>query len=137
MGDHKQETVSQGTLTNGEILTERKVRRRAFLSTTGVLLAGGAATVVAGVRATAQDVTPQGDPNRQQPADPNQQPPADPPRQSDPDRPTDQRQGDAKPTDKRRSDPDKTGDRKRGDPDKTKQTDPDKPRPQDPSPPPR
>jgi hypothetical protein len=55
MSDHKPEAIDQKSLTNDEIVTGRKVARRAFLSATGLLLAGGAALMVAGARGAAQD----------------------------------------------------------------------------------
>ncbi len=58
MADEKQEATNQkapSTLTDDQILTGRKVPRRSFLSTTGMILAGGAAAIVAGKRALAQD----------------------------------------------------------------------------------
>lgn len=56
MSDHKPEAIDQKSLTNDEIVTGRKVARRAFLTATGMLLAGGAALMVAGARdAAAQD----------------------------------------------------------------------------------
>ena len=42
------------TLTDDQIVTERKLPRRSFLTATGTLLAGAAA-LVSGVRAAAQD----------------------------------------------------------------------------------
>ena len=74
------------TLMDDEIVTERKVARRAFLSSSGVLLAGGALAVVAGARAMAQDGTPQqADPDK--PRDPDKR--RDPDKPRDPDRPRD------------------------------------------------
>ncbi|MGA8029046.1 MAG: hypothetical protein WB992_18055 [Bryobacteraceae bacterium] len=109
------------TITDDEIVTERKVPRRSFLSTTGALLAGAAA-VVSGVRASTLRSSPQNDPDKK-PADPDKKP-ADPDkRPADPDkRPAD--------PDKRPADPDKKPadpDKKPADPDK-KPADPDKPR---------
>src|SRR6516165_9176707 len=57
MADRKQEGRNQespATLTDDQIVTERKVPRRSFLTATGTLLAGAAA-LVTGVRAAAQD----------------------------------------------------------------------------------
>ncbi len=72
------------TVTDDQIVTERKVQRRSFLSTTGALLAG-AAGVVSGVRASAFQDSPQSDPDKK-PADPDKKP-ADPDKKpADPDR---------------------------------------------------
>ncbi|HLW79819.1 MAG TPA: hypothetical protein VKU44_09505 [Terriglobia bacterium] len=43
------------TLTDDQIVTERKLPRRSFLTVAGTLLAGGAAAIVAVGRASAQD----------------------------------------------------------------------------------
>ncbi len=88
---------SPETLTDDQIVTERKVERRSFLSTTGALLAG-AAGIVSTARAS------QNDPDQRKPTDPDKKKAADP----------DQ---------KKSSDPDK---KKAADPDKKKSTDPDK-----------
>ncbi|HEV2352453.1 MAG TPA: hypothetical protein VG028_21665 [Terriglobia bacterium] len=53
MADENRNKVS--TLTNDQIITERKLPRRSFLTAAGTLLAGGAAALVAGSRALAQD----------------------------------------------------------------------------------
>ena len=91
MNDQKLDGAKPISLSDEEIITERKLPRRAFLSTTGVLLAGGAAAVVAGAKAVAKDFTPQGDPDKPKPADP--------------DKPSDQKRGD--PDKPRPADPDK------------------------------
>jgi hypothetical protein len=105
------------SITDDQIVTERKLPRRSFLSSTGALL-GGAAAIVAGLRASTVKNSGYDDPKP--PKDPDQQP-ADP----------DKRSGDP---DKRSTNPDarREGDKKR-DADKKprdtdgKQTDPDKP----------
>ena len=60
---------SSQTLSDEQIVTEKKVPRRAFLGTSGIFLAGGAAAIVSGVRARAAspDDTPRNDPDK--PAD--------------------------------------------------------------------
>jgi hypothetical protein len=125
MSDHKPDPVKPASLTDEEIVTERKLPRRAFLSTTGVLLAGGAAAVVAGAKGVAHDFMPQGDPDKK-PADP------DKPRATDPDKPRatdpDSRRA-ADPDKAKATDPDKA---RATDPDKARATDPDKPRAADP-----
>ena len=102
------------TVTDDQIVTERKVRRRSFLSATGAVLAG-AAGIVSGVRASGLQNSPQSDPDKK-PADPDKKP-ADPDKKpADPDKkPAD--------PDKKPADPDK----KPADPDK-KPADPDNPR---------
>jgi outer membrane biosynthesis protein TonB len=102
------------TITDDQIVTERKVPRRSFLSTTGALLAG-AAGIVSGVRASSFQNSSQDDPDKKKPADPDKKP-ADPDKKpADPDKkPAD--------PDKKPADPDK----KPADPDK-KPADPDKP----------
>lgn len=110
------------TLTDDEIVTERKLARRSFLSRTGAVLAG-AAGIVAGLRAaTVKNASPD-DPKK--PEDPDKRP-ADPDkRPADPDkRPADPDSRPADP-DRRPADPDK---RPRED-DKRKPADPDKPPP--------
>jgi outer membrane biosynthesis protein TonB len=98
------------TVTDDEIVTERRLPRRSFLSTSGVLLAG-ATGIVSGVRASGLPHSAQEDPHKK-PADPDKKP-------ADPDkRPAD--------PDKKPADPDK----KPADPDK-KSADPDK-KPDDP-----
>jgi hypothetical protein len=99
------------TLADDQIVTERRLPRRSFLSTTGALLAG-ATGIVSGLRASGVRHSAQDDPDKK-PPDPDKKP-ADP---------------DKKPADpdKKPADPDK---RKPGDPDK-KPADPDK-KPADP-----
>lgn len=46
------------TLTDEQIVTERKLPRRSFLAATGAVLVGGAAALVSGMRAAAQDAQP-------------------------------------------------------------------------------
>jgi len=56
-GDDGRELVNQEsprTLTDEEMVTERRVARRSFLSAAGTLLAGGALAIVSGRRAAAQ-----------------------------------------------------------------------------------
>src|SRR5438067_2477769 len=108
MGDQRPEASSRETLTNEEIVTERRLRRRAFLSATGVFVAGGAASVVAGARTLAQQVIqndqPKQDPDKprhtDQPKPSDQPPPTDQPRPSDQPPPAD-------PDQPREGDPDK------------------------------
>lgn len=96
------------TLTDSEIITERRVPRRSFLTGSGVVLAG-LAGIVSGGRASAQD-----DPDKR-------------PKPEDPDkRPDDSR----KPDDRRRSDDQRKPDDSRK-PDDTQKR-PDQPRPDDP-----
>jgi hypothetical protein len=69
--NERKETVSQEspqTLTDDQIVTERKLARRSFLRTAGVILAGGAVAIVAGRRAAAQDT----DPDAKKDTDPDQ-----------------------------------------------------------------
>ena len=57
-GDESREVVngeSPRTLTDKEMITERRVARRSFLTAAGTLLAGGALAVVSGRRAAAQE----------------------------------------------------------------------------------
>jgi hypothetical protein len=57
MSDEKRKAVNQEparTLTDGEIVTERKLPRRSFLTAAGTVLAGGALAIVSGTRAAAQ-----------------------------------------------------------------------------------
>lgn len=112
---------SPRTITDDQIVTERKLPRRSFLSGTATLLAGGAAALIAGKRAEALSHGPQAqDPDRR--TDPDSR------KASDPDKPVDRDKG--KPGDKdkgrdrdrRRS---SDADKRKGDPDKRK-TDPDK-----------
>jgi hypothetical protein len=77
MDDQKPDAINQESLTNDEIVTERKVPRRAFLSATGVLLAGGAAVIVAGARAVAQEAS-QSDPDKAKQSDPDKAKASDP-----------------------------------------------------------
>ena len=60
---------SSRSLTDDQIVTEKKLPRRSFLSTSGLFLAGGAAAIVSGVRAKAAspDDAPRRDPDK--PAD--------------------------------------------------------------------
>jgi len=51
VGDHE----PSPTLTDDQIVTERKLPRRSFLAAAGTLLAGGAVAIVAAGRASAQD----------------------------------------------------------------------------------
>jgi len=56
-GDDGRELVNQEsprTLTDEEMVTERRVARRSFLTAAGTLLAGGALAIVSGRRAAAQ-----------------------------------------------------------------------------------
>ena|SRR5215469_5402647 len=81
MADGHPEEKKPQTLTDDQIVTERKIARRAFLSSTGVFLAGGAMTIVANARAAAQDAAPQqSDPDSAKKSDPDKA------KQSDPDR---------------------------------------------------
>jgi hypothetical protein len=55
--DQGQEVVNQESprnLTDEQIVTERKLPRRSFLTATGTLLAGGALAILSGSRAAAQ-----------------------------------------------------------------------------------
>src|SRR5512140_3872801 len=52
---------SAHTLKDDEIITERKLSRRSFVTVAGTLLAGGAAFLVAGSAASAQDQTEKDD----------------------------------------------------------------------------
>ena len=57
-GDEGREVVNQEsprTLTDKEMVTERRVERRSFLTAAGTLLAGGALAIVSGRRAAAQE----------------------------------------------------------------------------------
>ena len=91
------------TLTDDDIVTERKLPRRSFLNSSGALLAG-IVGMVSGARSSAQE------------ADPNKRP-EDQPKPDDKRKPDDRRKAD----DKR-----KTEDRPKPD-DKRKPEDPDKP----------
>ena len=71
MTDRKTEVANPRTLTDEQILTERKFPRRSFLTAAGTLLVGGAAALVSGVRAAAQDTAPakkQDDPDKKKEA---------------------------------------------------------------------
>jgi hypothetical protein len=124
MPDKKTENVeSLPSLTDDQIVTERKVARRSFLASSGAVLAG-AAGLVAGLRAATARTVSQDDP-KPRPDDPPPPPPPDQPRPED--------------NERRRDDPDKP---RRDDPDKPRpedrerrRDDPDKPRPSDPKPP--
>ncbi len=65
------------SLTDDEIVTERGLSRRSFVTAAGVFLTGGAMALLTGRHALAQT------------GDPNQPPPPDPNRPADPNRPTD------------------------------------------------
>lgn len=71
------EKAPKVTVTDEQIVTERKFPRRSFLAATGTLLAGAVA-IASGVRASAQ----QADPDKKKPADPDT---ADKKKASDPD----------------------------------------------------
>lgn len=123
------ESESLQTVTDDQIVTERKLPRRSFLSTTGAVLAG-AAGIVAGVRAATIRNASQDDPKK--PEDPDKRP-ADPDkRPADPDkRPADPDRRPADP-DKRPADPDRRPadpDKRPREEDKRKPADPDKPPP--------
>ncbi len=112
------DSESPRTLTDDEIVTERKVRRRSFLSTTGAVLIG-AAGIVSGASASGLH-NPQDDPNKR-PADPDKRP-ADPDKRvDDPHKRPEDRRKKEDDTHKRADDPDKrpaNPDRKPADPDK-------------------
>jgi hypothetical protein len=57
MADRKTELVNPRTLTDEQIVSERKFPRRSFLTAAGVVLIGGAAALVSGVGA-AQNTAP-------------------------------------------------------------------------------
>jgi hypothetical protein len=99
------------TLTDDQIVTEKKVQRRSFLSATGIVLAGAAA-IVSGVRATAGGLN------------------ADDKPRSDPDKPADKKHDDRDKGDRKRDDRDR--DKRPDDRDK-RPVDPDKRKPGDPS----
>jgi hypothetical protein len=116
MPDKKTENVeSLPSLTDDQIVTERKVARRSFLASSGAVLAG-AAGLVAGLRAATARTVSQDDP-KPRPDDPPPPPPPDQPRPEDKER--------------RRDDPDKP----RPEDKERRRDDPDKPRPADPKPP--
>lgn len=105
------------TVTDDEIVTERRLPRRSFLSASGALLAG-ATGIVSSLRASGLGHPAQDDPDKK-PADPDKRPDDAHKKPSDPDKkPAD--------PDRRPADPDK----KPADPDK-KPADPDK-KPDDP-----
>ena len=73
MMDKKAEEVDQKssrTLTDDQIVTERKTPRRSFLAVAGTIVAGAAA-IVAGTRATNLLASPQGDPDKKKTSDPD------------------------------------------------------------------
>ena len=97
MPDKKTENVeSLPSLTDDQIVTERKVARRSFVATSGALLAG-AAGLLAGLRAATARTVSQDDPKPRpddpprpedpdrRPADPDKPRPEDPDRRRDPD----------------------------------------------------
>jgi hypothetical protein len=75
MAEKNPKSVDQElTLTDDQIITERKLPRRSFLTAAGTLLAGGAAALVASTRVSAQDpapVKPADDPDAKKAADPD------------------------------------------------------------------
>ncbi len=101
------------TVTDDQIVTERRLPRRSFLNRTGALLAG-AAGIVSGLRASTLQ---QDDPDKK-PADPDKKKSGDPDskKSSDPDS-------------KKSNDPDS---RKSNDPDSKKSRDPDQKKTSDP-----
>ncbi|HEV2206677.1 MAG TPA: hypothetical protein VGR36_09060 [Candidatus Acidoferrales bacterium] len=106
MADEKSDKPKQ-SLTDDQIVTERTLGRRSFLTSVGAIVAGGAAALALGNRLDAATTA-------QQQNDPDKKP-------SDPDQ-TDKKKTDP---DKKKGDPDRT-DKKKGDPDKKKRPDPDK-----------
>jgi hypothetical protein len=128
MGDQKPEAVKQASLGDSDIGTERRLHRRTFLGATGILLAGGAAAMVAGARTNAKQGG-QGDQLRPTdqppPPPPDQARPADPP--PDPDRVSDAE----KKRRKREREREEREERER------ESQNPDRPRPADPAPPPQ
>lgn len=96
------------TITDDQIVTERKLPRRSFLSRSGALLAG-ATGIVSGLKASGFHHSAQDDPDKK-PADPDKKP-ADPDRKpADPDKkPADRDKKPADP-DKKPADPDKKPD---------------------------
>jgi hypothetical protein len=117
------------TLRDDQIVTEKAVPRRSFLTATGAILVGGAAALVFGRTAIAQSQDPDKprNPDPDKPQDPNKPQDPDKPRAQDPDKPRPQ---DPDQQDKTRSqDPDQQDKTKSQDPDKPKPSDPDKPRP--------
>lgn len=100
---------SSRTLTDSQIVTERRFSRRSFVAATGALLAGGAMAVVTQGRADALQTAPPADPDNKKATDPDH-------KQTDPDH-------------KKAADPDKKKHKhhkKGSDPDKKKGSDPDK-----------
>ncbi|HEX4165196.1 MAG TPA: hypothetical protein VHZ55_06965 [Bryobacteraceae bacterium] len=110
---------SPDSITDDQIVTDRKIQRRSFLNTTGALLAG-AAGIVSGARASGHGFQTQTDPDQKKPSDPDQKKAADPDKKkaSDPDQ-----KKSADPDQKKASDPDQ---KKSSDPNKKKSTDPDR-----------
>src|SRR5215467_7430939 len=104
--------TSPQTITDEEIVTEKSLPRRSFLTTTGAVLVGGAAALVLGTNMMGQSQ----DPDKAQAQDPDKT------KAQDPDK------AKAHDPDKQR-DPDKA---KAQDPDKGKTQDPDKAKTQDP-----
>jgi hypothetical protein len=58
------------TLTDNQIVTERKFPRRSFLTAAGTFMAGAAA-IVAGTRASTLLASPQSDPDKKKGSDPD------------------------------------------------------------------
>ena len=94
------------SLTDEEIVTERKVARRSFLASSGAVLAG-AAGLVAGLEAATARTVSQDDP-KPKPADP-------PPDQPPPDRAPDEEERRRRERERERE---KERERRQGDPDK-------------------
>jgi len=119
MSDNKQaaDLESRRSISDDEIVTERKLVRRSFLSKTGAVLAG-AAGVVVGARAWARNSAQ--DPDKR-PADPDKRP-EDPDKRPEDRKPEDRKPEDRKPEDRKPEDRDK----RPADPDK-RPADPDKP----------
>src|SRR5215469_9899144 len=104
--------ASPRTITDEQIVTEKSLPRRSFLTTTGAVLVGGAAALVLGTNALGQSQ----DPDKAKTQDPDKA------KAQDPDK--------AKAPHKAKGhDPDKA---KTHDPDKAKAQDPDKAKTQDP-----
>ena len=114
------DTESLRTVTDEEIVTERKVPRRSFLGATGAVLAG-AAGIVTGATATGLHHPPQDDPDKK-PADPDKKPSK---KEDETRKKADDASKKADDAPKKADDPQK----KAADPDK-KPADPDKPNPQ-------
>ena len=102
------------TITDEQIVTEKSVPRRFFLTATGAVLVGGAAALVLGTRAIGQSE----DPDKAKAQDPDKA------KAHDPDKAKTKRGAKTK-----SQDPDKA---KTQDPDKAKTQDPDKAKVQDP-----